>query len=104
MIFSSNVFVFAADIKSLYPSLPIEWVLQQIKDLLKNSPTEIFLEISIDSFISILEWILKNNYFKFADKTYRQTDGIAMGTPCAVAIADLALSWHEYKNIPLEIW
>ena len=53
--------------------------------------------------MNILEWVLRHNYFSFADRNQLQTDGVAMGTPAAVAVSDLSLTWHEEKKIPPSI-
>jgi len=94
--FSDNPIIITADIKSLYPSLPNAWVLSQISDMLTS-----FGELDIAILLQLIQWILENNYCIFNNDIYLQMDGLAMGTPCAVALADLALSWFEYNSFPI---
>ena len=100
--FPSNSTIITADIKSLYPSLPINWVMEQIGEVTSHYLEILDLEgIPLPVFMKILHWVLTHNYYGFNGKIYLQSNGIAMGTPCAVAIADLALAWHEFKNFPI---
>lgn len=100
--FPSNSTIITADIKSLYPSLPINWVLEQIGQVTSHYLHILDLEgIPLPVFMKILHWVLTHNYYTFNGNIYLQSNGIAMGTPCAVAIVDLALSWYEFKNFPI---
>lgn len=43
-------------------------------------------------FALLSHFITDNNYFQFANSVYKQLDGIAMGTNCAVSLANLFLA------------
>lgn len=48
--------------------------------------------LSISGFYEILKLVLFNNIFKFNDKYFKQTKGIAMSTICGPTLANLYLS------------
>lgn len=66
------------DVQSLYTNIDIPTAVDIIK---KKNPT----------LGRIAELIMENNYFHYDNKLYHQLNGIAMGTNCAVAIANLYL-------------
>jgi hypothetical protein len=49
--------------------------------------------------IHILETIMKQNYFKFEQKFYKQTDGLAMGAPTSTIILEVYIQNLEQKQI-----
>ena len=91
-----DTIVLCADVVSLYPSIPTDAGVAAVKDYCFR-----FCGDSADRrnevifHMNVLEWVLKNNYLTFQSKTYRQINGTAMGTPCAVAYATLFLATIE---------
>lgn len=74
----SNDWLVTMDIVSLYPNIDLN---------LLN-----FVLSSLDpSFASISDFITRNNFFIYNDQIFRQKNGIAMGTNCAVNIAQIYL-------------
>jgi hypothetical protein len=62
------------------------------KDLIPNNfPTNLFL--------TILETVMSNNIFSFADTKWLQLSGTAMGTPAACAYATITYGHHENTEI-----
>jgi hypothetical protein len=53
--------------------------------------------IKIEAFRSILDLILKNNFFKYNNKFFKQILGIAMGSICGPSIANLFVFLYEKK-------
>ncbi|CAJ0947475.1 unnamed protein product [Ranitomeya imitator] len=45
--------------------------------------------------VTLLEFVLTNNYFTFDGKILHQLRGTAMGTPCSPTYANLFLGWWE---------
>jgi hypothetical protein len=86
--------IICADVTSLYPSIPINFGLARTRLFLNK--TNSFDRSRIAFIIDLLEWVLKNNYFSFNRIVYRQKDGTAMGTPVAVAYAQIVLTQHDY--------
>ncbi len=75
--------IFTMDVSSLYTNINIPRLINIIRNnnLLDNLGIE------------ILSFVLHNNYVHFNDLVYRQIDGIAMGTNCAVALANIYLHY-----------
>lgn len=100
-----NLVVVCADVASLYPSIPIDYGLQAVRNFLlgfhsnskrhgQPSPGDVSLK-QIDFIIDLLEWVLRNNYMQFMGVIYHQLTGTAMGTPVAVMFADIVLAYLE---------
>jgi hypothetical protein len=58
-----------------------------------------FLPDDREFILDLLEWVLRNNFCIFDDKIYHQLRGTAMGTPVAVAYANIVLFCMEH-----DIW
>jgi hypothetical protein len=86
---TDSVFL-CADVRSLYPSIPIDYGLHLVRHTLTNHP-EFFSPDDVNLILDLLEWVLKNNYIIFDDSVYLQIKGTAMGTPTAVSYATIVL-------------
>lgn len=85
---NSDMVILCADVASLYPSIPTQFGLRRINELLTFHflwPRE-----KIDLTLEILNWILTNNYVEF-NGIYKQVKGTAMGTPAAPVYSNLVL-------------
>ena len=87
---ADDCLLLCADVKSLYPSIPIEYGIKAIKEMLIR-----YKMPEINFHLEILHWVLTNNIFEFNSKYYRQIQGTAMGTPVAVTYANIVLSYLE---------
>jgi hypothetical protein len=100
-----DLIVVCADVASLYPSIPINFGLQAVRNFLlgisirarhgEKIPVDISLQ-QIDLIIDLLKWVLTNNYMQFMGVVYHQLTGTAMGTPAAVMYADIVLAYLEH--------
>ena len=84
--------ILCADVKSLYPSIPISFGINAVKTLLIC-----FNITDIDFHKELLHWVLVNNFFKFNNDIYLQKYGTAMGTPAAVEYANTVLYFIEHS-------
>ena len=50
---------------------------------------------SRNDFEKLLRMALQNNFFSFDGKIYKQTDGVAMGSPLGPSLANAFLCFHE---------
>jgi hypothetical protein len=92
----------SADVVNLYPRIPVvegvQFVSEAIDDynkcLLKG-------EVCVDKDLvcALLYWVLTNNYVEFDQQCWKQVQGTAMGTPCAVVYANLYLHVVEKKAL-----
>ena len=80
--------------ESLYPSIPIDLAINYVKRFLLHFKD--FHNINIEYVLELLSWVLLNNIIKFNNKYYLQILGIAMGTPIAVALANIFLCMMEF--------
>lgn len=85
--------ILCADVTSLYPSIPIDFGLNAVRQTLLRLNS--FPPKRIDFLISLLSWVLHNNYCTFNGTIYHQIKGTAMGTPVAVAYANIVLYFIE---------
>jgi len=92
-----NSLLVTADVKSLYPSIPIEESINIILSELENHKDPTFPPIFVLK--EILSFILYNNCFTFCDLVFLQVRGVAMGTAMAPNYANLFMSNFEDKFI-----
>lgn len=84
------------DAVSLYTSIPCGKAMEAIKRMMERFPQR--YPLSMRGFIlQAASIILHSNYFKFGDTYWKQTRGIAMGTPAAPTIANIFLAFHEIQ-------
>ena len=69
------------DVSNVYSNIPTKELLDIMEVKCKNSRLE---PTRIQEVLRITNLITTQNYFKFQDKTYLQTNGLAMGTPTSI--------------------
>ena len=84
------------DVTSLYPNIPHDEGLRAIEKALDKREEKV---VSTQSLVDLAEVTLKNNYFEFNGKTYKQKQGTAIGTKFAPPYAILFLGDHEEKAL-----
>jgi hypothetical protein len=92
----NDCFILCADVKNLYPSIPIDYGLKAVREVLLNYRFE---NEQLDLVIDLLGWVLTTNYISFGNDIYLQVSGTAMGTPVAVCYANIVLFYLEQKCI-----
>ena len=80
------------DAKSLYTSIPLSEALAVMAEITALDPLAKYINLG-------LKIVLAGNYFTFNGQLFRQTQGIAMGTPLAPTLANLYLAYFEHKHI-----
>ena len=63
----------------------------------------VYTALSEESFYNLLRMVTSGVEFSFDDTMYRQTDGVAMGSPLGPVLADIFVGWCE-SRIPDEAW
>ena len=97
---SEDEMMVSYDVEALYTSLPIERVLDVVKDRLLEDPT--FGErtpLDVHSIIHFLRFCLTSTYFSFQDNFYHLTDGLAMGSPVSSVVANMLMENSESKAL-----
>lgn len=84
-----------ADVTALYTNINNTKALRVFDALLTKHK-----HILKDSILKGLEIIMENNYFSIGNTIFKQTGGTAMGTPVAVAYANLFLAHYENLLLP----
>lgn len=92
---SEHAILFTMDVESLYTNIPHEGGLEAAQDHLLNH----YGEDKTEPLMKLLELQLKNNDFTFADKTYLQVKGCAMGKSWAPAYANMYMASWERKLV-----
>jgi hypothetical protein len=91
--------IFTADAKSMYTNIDTTMGLGAIKDFLDTNKEKLPTNFPRTLFLQVLEIVMRNNIFSFAD-TYRlQLLGTAMGTPAACAYATLTFGHFENTTL-----
>jgi hypothetical protein len=90
------------DVKNLFTSVPIHKTLLLTKELLTTSDVDPQLA---KEFSLLLELCVNQNYFLFNNNFYKQTDGLAMGSPLSPILADIFMDNLESQlfnsNLPI---
>lgn len=89
---SDDVWLITGDVESFYTNVPI---LETVKGISQLRGPERVEGVRTDMVRHLLEIIMCANCFQFNGKFYRQTTGVAMGTSCAPAFANLSLALRE---------
>ena len=88
------------DIKDLYVNLPIPGIMRTIRFWLnkQNNHNNQMKE----QMLTVLDTIIKQNYFHYEDQIYQQEEGKAMGSPISSMLAEIYLQYLE--NIYIKHW
>jgi hypothetical protein len=83
----------------MYTNIDTDTGIATIKDFLyinkNNLPTDFLTKV----FLQILEIVIRNNIFSFADTFWLQMSGMAMGTPVACNYA--TVTYGHYENMEI---
>ena len=84
------------DVVSLLTAIPVDKACDYIRKKLDEDTTlHSKMKLNTDEIISLLEFILSNNYFMFNDSVYKQIHGCAMGSPVSPVVANLCMEVIE---------
>ena len=101
----SNGFMCSFDVVSLFTKVPLEETIKICLDALyRDDDVEPeYTALSENSLCSLLRMVTSGVEFSFDDVMYRQTDGVAMGSPLGPVLADIFVGWCE-SRIPDGAW
>jgi hypothetical protein len=94
-----SALLFTADAKSMYTNIDSTSGITALQELITTNATLIPANFPADLFLQILQIVMDNNIFTFADSYWLQLSGTAMGTPAACSYA--TLSFGHYENTTL---
>jgi len=88
-----NTCLASLDIVSLFTNVPIDFCLQIIKNAVTTM--NVTIDFDIDLLIDLLRLCVCDVQFLFNGAYYRQTDGVAMGSPLGPILANICVGFIE---------
>ena len=96
----SNACLFTADAVSMYTNIPTHMALNLIGKYLTQYQLKNNNEYPLDAVIAGLRLIMTLNIFTFGDRTLKQLNGTAIGTPPGPPYATIYYGFHEETFLP----
>ena len=87
------------DVISLFTNVPLDKTIEIILRRIYTNK-EIKTDIKRNDLKNLLLLCTKHVHFTFQDKTYIQTDGVAMGSPLGSVLSDICMVELEHDLIP----
>ena len=87
------------DVVSLFTSVPLDYTIQIILDKVYQDEM-VRTKLSRDEIRSLFELCTKEMHFSFTRKIYKQTNGVAMGSPLGPVLTIISMVHLEEKMIP----
>ena len=91
------------DVVSLYTNIPLLETVQIIADSIYDASSVKKPPFPKASFIKLLT-IATQGIFMYKDKIYKQTDGVAMGSPLGPSLANFFLGFLEKRDIDKSLY
>lgn len=91
-----DVWLVTGDVKAMYTNIPPAEAISVVDEILQKSRKGHRSNGAAD-LIKLLEFVLQNNCFNFLEDSYIQKSGLAMGTACAPAVANLYCAKYEQE-------
>ena len=87
----------SCDVSVLFTSVPVDPSLKVIMDLLENDPTlKERTVLPMEDITLLSEFCLKNT---FQGQFYEQVEGVAIGSPVSLIVANLYMEYFEQKAL-----
>ena len=90
-----DVHMFTADAVSMYTNINTTHALEIFDAWFDLHRRDLPQEFPVQKILDGLNLIMNSNVFSFGNRYFLQTNGTAMGTPCACAYATIYYSYHE---------
>jgi len=84
--------LYTADVQRLYPSIPMDLIIGTLEDIKREQK-------ELECIIELAKIVIRNTYITYKQTTYKQTEGIATGSPLAPTIANIVLNRMEEKPV-----
>ena len=85
------------DVNSLFTNIPLEETIDIIMSDIETSPDGAVCGIERTEFKKLLSLATTESMFLFNDKYYKQIDGVAMGSPLGLTLANAFMCHYEKK-------
>ena len=91
-----NVFMCSFDVSSLFTNVPLEETIKICSEALYDQSNSRPV-IPKDVFVELMKSATSSVEFSFNNTMYKQTDGVAMGSPLGPALANIFVGYYEEK-------
>ena len=91
-----NVFMCSFDVFSLFTNVPLDETIKICSDALYDD-SDLQPLISKDVFVELMKSAISSVKLSFNNTVYKQTDGVAMGSPLGPALANIFIGYYEEK-------
>jgi hypothetical protein len=86
------------NIENMYTNIPNVEVLNIIKNIMESDPET--KKAEQEEIINILKSMMEQNYFRFNQQYYKQTEGLAVGAPTYAILAEVYIQYIQHKKLP----
>ena len=94
-----NAFMCSFDVSSLFTNVPLDETLKICSEALYDQSDSQPL-IPKDVFVELMKSATSSVEFSFNNTIYKQTDGVAMGSPLGPVLANIFVRYYEEKLFP----
>ena len=95
LIQNCDLYMASLDVDALFTNIPLNETIDiSVKKLFKT-PDTVVKRISKNDFRDLLDLATKESFFTFNNNFYIELDGVAMGSPLGLILANIFLSHHE---------
>ena len=91
-----NVFMCSFDVSGLFTNVPLDETIKICSDALYED-SDLQPLIPKDAFVELMKSATSSVEFSFHNTMYKQTDGLAMGSPLGQALANIFVGYNEEK-------
>ena len=91
-----NVFMCSFDVSSLFTNVPLDETIKICSEALYDQSNSRPV-IPKDVFVELMKSATSSVEFSFNNTMYKQTDGVAMGSPLGPALANIFVGYYEEK-------
>ena len=81
------------DVKRLFTNIPMDFTVNLILDKVFADKEYKFHGLNRTELRKMLNWTCKNTVLQFNEKYCTEVDGVAMGSPIALLMADVFMNW-----------
>ena len=89
---ASNTFMASFDVSSLFTNVPLDETIDICADVLFQEDNT---ELKRASFVKLMKLATSSTEFSFNENMYRQSDGVAMGSPLGPTLANIFMGYLE---------
>ena len=91
----TDLYMVSLDVVSLFTNVPLQATIQIVLDKIFIKPGYIYQGFDREDFEKLLKLALLDTNFLFNGKHYKQTDGVAMGSPLGPVLANIFMCYME---------